>query len=530
MAKVFVSDPLSEEVLNELRSELEVHVETGLTEEQLVAKIDGFDALLVRSGTQVTKAVIEAAKSLQVIGRAGVGVDNIDVPAATARGIMVINSPQGNTISAAEHTLALILGAARRIPAAHRSMRDGAWDRKSFTGNELYNKTLGVVGFGRIGREVATRAASFRMKVLAFDPFVSDDSIRTGGAEPMELDPLLAASDFVTLHVPKVKETAGLFHHQRLMIMKPGAYLVNCARGGIVDEDALCQVLESGHLGGAAFDVYEVEPLPSDSPLRSAKNLVMTPHLAASTEEAQLRVAVDVAEQVKEVLAGRSPRSAVNLSYVPPQLLRELRPYVVLCERMGTFLYSLLGGKVGRIEVTFKGRLSDHDLSLLTKAAVKGVLACGSPETVNFVNAQLVAEERGVEVRETKSPISAIYSNVVEVNLVTDRGEMSTTGAIFEDDQPRAVAIDGLRLSVILSGHKLVTWQNDEPGVVGRVGSLLGEQDINIAEMQVGRATPRTRAIMVMSIDDAPNRQTQERIAQLAGIERARFVTLDGLG
>jgi D-3-phosphoglycerate dehydrogenase len=526
MAKVFVSDSISKKALAQLEGHLDVHVETGLSEAELCQKIADFDALMVRSATTVTRAIIEAGKNLQVIGRAGVGVDNIDVAAATARGIMVINSPQGNTISAAEHTLALLLGAARKVPAAQRSMEEGKWDRNSFTGHELYNKTLGIVGFGRIGREVASRAASFKMKVLAYDPFVKDEAISATGAEPRDLDQLLTESDFVTLHVPKVKETAGLFSKERLLKMKAGSYLVNCARGGIVDEKALVEVLKSGHLAGAAFDVFEKEPLPADSPLRAAKNLVTTPHLAASTEEAQLRVAIDVAEQIRDVLAGGSARSAVNLSYVPPQMLNELRPFVALCEKMGCFLYSLLGGKVRSIEILYRGKLSGLDVDLLTKAAVKGVLACGSPETVNFVNAPLVAQERGVEIRESKSVSSTTYSSLVELKLETDKGQLTGTGAMFEDDQPRLVALDGMGLSVILSGHKLVTWQTDEPGVVGRVGSLLGEEDINIAEMQVGRASPRTRAVMVMSIDDAPSETALGKVAQLSGIERARFVTL----
>jgi len=525
MGKVFVSDAITEDALTELKQHLDVHVETGLSEDELCEKIAGFDALIVRSATKVTKRVLDAADKLQVIGRAGVGVDNIDVKEATTRGIMVINSPQGNTISAAEHTFALILSAARKIPQAQSTMNEGRWDRKKFTGNELYNKKIGIVGFGRIGREVATRAASFKMKVLAYDPFVSDEAIRSTGAEPMELDALLAEADFVTLHVPKVKETANLFSKERLLKMKEGAFLVNCARGGIVDEEALVEILRD-HLGGAAFDVFETEPLPEDSPLRGVPNLVTTPHLAASTEEAQFRVAVDVAEQIKDVLEGKSPRSAVNLSYVPPKVLRELKPYVTLCERMGCMLYSLQGGKVKSVEAIYRGKLSEFDLGLLTKAAVKGVLACGSPETVNFVNAQLVAEERGVEVRETKSASSNIYSSVVDLKLTTDLGTMTATGAIFEDDQPRVVALDSLRLSVILSGHKLITWQTDEPGVVGRVGSLLGEENINIAEMQVGRAAPRTNAIMVMSIDDVPSEVAQSKVEKLTGIEKARFVTL----
>lgn len=526
MSKVFVSDSISDHALATLQEHFEVHVETGLSEAELCLKIDGFDALMVRSATKVTKAIIEAASNLQVIGRAGVGVDNINVEAATARGILVINSPQGNTISAAEHTFALLLSLARKIPQAQASMRAGRWDRSRFTGHELYNKTLGIVGFGRIGREVASRAASFKMKVLAYDPFVKDEAIAASGVEPRELDALLADADFVTLHVPKVKETLGLFSRERLQKLKTGACLVNCARGGIVDEEALYELVESQHLGGVALDVYEVEPLPADSSLRRSAGIITTPHLAASTEEAQLRVAIDVAEQIRDVLSGGSARSAVNLSYVPPQVLRELRPYVGLTERMGNFLYSLQGGKVQGIEILYRGHLATLDVDLLTKAGIKGVLACASPETVNFVNAALMAAERGVEVRESKSLLSSTYASVVEVRLQTDRGMLTGVGAVFEDEQPRLVALDGLGLSVVLSGHKLVTWQNDEPGVVGKVGSLLGEEDINIAEMQVGRATPRTKAIMVMSIDDAPSGEALQRVGALSGIERACFVTL----
>lgn len=525
MGKIFIADTITEEALTELNEHFEVHIETGLSEAELCAKIKGYDALMVRSATTVTKQVIEAGDQLKVIGRAGVGVDNIDVDAATARGIMVINSPQGNTISAAEHTMALILATARKVPQAHKVVSEGGWDRSRFTGNELYNKTLGIVGFGRIGREVATRAESFKMRVLVYDPFVSDEAVRQTGAEPMELDELLAHADVVSIHIPKVKETLHLFDAKRLARMKKGAFLINCARGGIVDEEALLEALKD-NLGGAAFDVFESEPLPADSPLRGVANLVTTPHLAASTEEAQKRVAVDVAEQIRDVLDGRSPRSAVNLSYVSPQILRELKPYVLLCERMGGLLYSLIGGKVESIRAVYRGKLTNFELGLLTRAAIKGVLAHGTPETVNFVNAQVIAEERGIEVHETKSASSSIYSSVVDLTLETDRGTMTATGAIFEDDQPRVVAIDGLRLSVILSGHKLVTWQNDEPGVVGRVAGLLGREGINIAEMQVGRAMPRTKAIMVMSIDDAPSKAAQEKVASLSGIEKARFLTI----
>ncbi|MGE0492878.1 MAG: phosphoglycerate dehydrogenase [Vulcanimicrobiota bacterium] len=526
MARILVSDSLAEEALEALRKSAEVDVKTGLSPQELVSIIGDYDALLIRSATQVTAEVIEAGKNLQVIGRAGVGVDNVDVKAATARGILVINSPEGNTISAAEHTMALLLAAARRLPWAHASMERGEWDRKTFTGHELYNKTLGVVGFGRIGREVASRAASFKMKVLAHDPFVSDEMIASTGATSAEIDQLVAQADFITVHVPKVPETENLFNAERLAKMKKGAFLINCARGGIVDEAALVEVVNSGQLGGAALDVFESEPPAKDSPVRSTDRLVTTPHLAASTEEAQLRVATDVAEQVVEVLAGGPPRSAVNISYVPPKVLAFLKPYLNLAEKMGVFLACTAGGKLRRVQVVYRGRLADSQVSFLTTAALKGILAAGSPETVNFVNAKLVAQERGVDVTESKGGALSAYSSVIEMTVETDRAKRCCVGAVFEDDQPRVVSIDGLRLSVILEGHKLITWQNDQPGVIGRVGTVLGREDINVAEMQVGRAEARTRAVMVMSVDEKPTAAVLEEVRRLEGIEDAKLVTL----
>ncbi len=526
MARVLVSDPLAEEALESLRKSVEVVVKTGLSPEELKATIGEFEALIVRSQTQVTAEVIEAGKKLQVIGRAGVGVDNIDVKAATQRGITVINSPQGNTISAAEHTLALLLSVARRLPWAHASMERGEWNRKAFTGNELYNKTLGVVGFGRIGREVASRAASFKMKVLAHDPFVSDELIKSTGAISCELDDLLAEADFVTIHVPKVAETENLFDQHRLAKMKKGAFLVNCARGGIVDEAALAEAVTTKALTGAALDVFETEPPAADTPIRGVERLVTTPHLAASTEEAQLRVATDVAEQIVDVLQGEPARSAVNVSYIPPKTLSFLTPFLGLTEKMGRFLACITEGKIRRIRVTYRGQLADSEVSFLTKGAIKGVLAHGTPEIVNFVNAKLVAEERGVEVVESRGGTSSTYANLVEMTLETDKITRSCLGTMFEDDQPRVVSLDGYRLSVVLGGHKLISWQEDQPGVIGQVGTILGREDINVAEMQVGRAGPRTNAIMVMSVDEKPSVGILDEVKALPGIENAKLVTL----
>lgn len=525
MAKILVSDPLPQDIVDFLSKEAEVEVCTGLSPSDLAAKLADFDALIVRSQSKVTREVIAGAKNLRVIGRAGVGVDNIDVNAATERGIMVINSPEGNTISAAEHTFGLLLAAARWVPQAQASMRRGEWDRKTFTGSELYHKTLGVVGFGRIGREVAERAAAFRMKLLAFDPFISEDFARERGVELVSLDDLLRRSDFVTLHMPKTAETDNLLNTERLALMKPTAILVNCARGGIVNEQALYEALKSNKLAMAALDVFAQEPL-GPSPLLELPNFVSTPHLAASTHEAQERVAVDVAEQILEVLAGGAPRSAVNIPYVPPEAMSFLKPYLTLCERMGKFAQSLAKGPISQVSVVYSGEVAESDTRYLTKALLRGLLAAGSPDGVNFVNAGVVARSRGIAVSEANVNECETYSSHVQVELRTERGTGKLGGTVFGSDEPRVVELDEYPLSIVLSGTKLITWQTDRPGVVGRVGTLLGECDINIAEMQLGRSGPRTQAVMVMSIDEMPDEAAIQQIRELDGIEDVRLVRL----
>lgn len=525
MARILVSDPLPQDIVESLRKEAEVEVATGLSPVDLKSKVAGFDALIVRSQSKVTADVISGASDLRVIGRAGVGVDNIDVDASTSRGIMVINSPEGNTISAAEHTFGMLLAAARWIPQAHASMHRGEWDRKTFTGFELYNKTLGIVGFGRIGREVAERALAFRMKILAYDPFINEEFAHERGAELAGLEDLLRRSDFVTLHMPKTAETENMLNAARLAMMKPTAILVNCARGGIVDETALYEALKSKKLAAAALDVYAQEPL-GPSPLLELPNVVTTPHLAASTHEAQERVAVDVAEQILEVLRGGAPRSAVNIPYVPPEDMSFLKPYLTLAERMGKFASSLVHGAVTAVEVEYSGEVVECDTRFLTKALLRGLLAAGSPETVNFVNAAVVARNRGIQIHESSQRESETYSSHIDVTVRSGKHERRLGGTIFGAHEPRIVEMDGYALSVVLSGTKLIMWQTDRPGVVGAVGSLLGQHDINIAEMQLGRSGPRTKAVMVMSIDEMPSESVIGLVRQLDGIEDVRLVQM----
>lgn len=524
-ARILVSDPLPQDIIDSLRKEAHVEVATGLSPADLKAKLAGFDALIVRSQSKVTADVIAGATGLRVIGRAGVGVDNIDVDAATSRGIMVINSPEGNTISAAEHTFGMLLAASRWIAQAHASMRRGEWDRKSFTGFELYNKTLGIVGFGRIGREVAERALAFRMKILAYDPFITEEFAKERGAEIATLDDLLRRSDFVTLHMPKTAETEGLINAERLALMKKTAILVNCARGGVVDETALYEALKNKQLGGAGLDVYAQEPL-GPSPLLELPNLVSTPHLAASTHEAQERVAVDVAEQILEVLRGGAPRSAVNIPYVPPEAMSFLKPYLNLAERMGKFACSLMDGAVTAVAVKYTGEVVECDTRFLTKALLKGLLSAGSPEGVNYVNATVVARTQGIHVSESTSGESETYASHIEVSVRSANRERRLGGTIFGAQEARIVEMDGYALSVGLSGTKLIMWQTDRPGVVGSVGSLLGNHDINIAEMQLGRSGPRTKAVMIMSIDEMPDEAVLGEVRKIDGITDVRLVQM----
>lgn len=523
--RLLVSDPLPEEIVGNLRAAAEVTVKTGMNPSQLAQEVPGFDALVVRSQSKVTKEVIEAGSSLKIIGRAGVGVDNIDVEAATAKGIVVVNSPDGNTISAAEHTMAMLLATARHIPQARASMQQGQWDRKSFTGVELFDKTLGVVGFGRIGREVASRCAAFQMRVLAYDPFVSAEFIADKGAVPASLDEIYAQADFITLHLPKTPETSNLIGEAALAKMKKSAILVNCARGGIVDEAALFEALKSGQLAAAGLDVFENEPL-GPSPLLSLPNVVTTPHLAASTVEAQERVAIDVAAQVLDVLRGGAPRAAVNIPYVPPEEMGLLRPFLHLVERMGCFVAALCEEAVEKVHVRYFGEISQCNVNYLTKAVLKGLLSVVLPDTVNFVNAVVKAQERGITVQESRCADCHTYSSLVEIVVEGRNHKHQVSGTLFSDRDGRVIDMDGFPVTIELSGPKLITWQTDCPGVVGKVGTILGQHDINIAEMQLGRKQARTKAVMVMSVDEIPSSTVMAAVANLAGIEKTRLVQL----
>lgn len=552
MTKVLVADPIAKEGIDRLRREVEVDVATGLSAPQLIERIGVYEGLIVRSETRVTADVIAAGKSLKVIGRAGVGVDNIDVEAATERGILVVNSPGGNTIAAAEHTIAMLLALSRNIAQANASLRSGRWERAGFIGVEVLNKTIGIIGLGRIGSEVARRAQGLMMKVVAYDPFLSADVAAKQGIEMLSLDELLARADYVTLHVPLTADTHHLIGARELALMKPGARLINVARGGIVDEGALCEALARGHLAGAALDVFETEPLSPDSPLLSLPNVVVTPHLGASTREAQVNVAIEVAEEMLLALRGEPVRNAVNLPSVAAEVLRQMTPHLVLVEKMGRLLGYLVDGAVAQLEVCYCGEVAAMNTALLTLAALKGLLTPQLSEQVNLVNAQAIAKRRGIKVYEERTNWAEGFASLITLRIAAHRLESPVTtargvrsgmltdaasakssrsiavsGTLF-GAEPRIVSIDGYRVDFEPFGYMLIDSHIDKPGMIGKIGTILGNRNINIAGMQVGRISRAGDAITVLSIDDPVPPDVLEQIRQVDGIRELKFVDLGG--
>jgi D-3-phosphoglycerate dehydrogenase len=524
MPKVLVSDPIAKEGIDLLQKHFEVDVKTGLEKEELIKIIGDYDALAVRSETKVTADVLEAAKNLKIIGRAGVGVDNIDVPVATQKGILVVNSPAGNTMAAAELTMALMLSLSRNIPQGHNSLRSGEWKRSKFVGNELYGKILGVYGLGKIGSAVAKRAQAFEMEVIGHDPFVSEDYAAKIGIELVPMEELLKRSDYITLHVPATKDTKGSIGAKQIAMMKPGVRLINVARGGIVDESALAKAVEEGKVAGIAFDVYEQEPPPADNPLLKLDKAITTPHLGASTEEAQVNVAVDVAEQMIDVLNGRPARSAVNMPALSAELLSAVGPYMTLGERMGAMATQLIDGAIKAVEISYCGELSALETGPVSRSVLKGMLQPILTESLNLVNAPVIAESRGIRITESKSQAPEDYTCLLIVKVKTDKGDKTIEGTIFGKKDVRVVKIDGYQVDITPEGFLLVTTHEDKPGVIGRVGTLLGSNKINIAGMHVGRIGKN--ALMLLNVDDAISETVRKQIEELDGIETARVVQL----
>jgi len=526
MSKVLVSDPIDQAGIDILSQVAQVDVKTGLPADELVRIIPEYDALMIRSETRVTQQVIEAAKQLKIIGRAGVGVDNVDVPAATRQGIVVVNSPEGNTIAAAEQTIALMLALSRHIPDANVSVKNRKWERKNFIGAEVYKKTLGIVGLGKIGSHVAAVAKAMGMKLLAFDPFISTERAEQIGCRLVELDLLLREADYITLHMPKTPETTHLINAEALAKMKPTARIINCARGGIIDEAALAEALQQGKIAGAALDVFEKEPL-GESPLCDiGKQIILTPHLGASTAEAQVNVAIDVAEQIRDVLLGLPARSAVNIPGLYPDVLEKLKPYLRLAETLGNLVGQLAGGRVESLNVTLQGELATNDSKPLVVAALKGLLYQALRERVNYVNASIEAKERGIRVIETRDSSVHDYAGSLHLEAKGSLGDHSVTGVLLGDGEIRITDVNEFPVNVPPSHHMLFTLHRDMPGIIGKIGSQLGSFNVNIASMQVGRKIVRGDAVMVLSLDDPLPEGVLAEILKVAGIRDAYTVTL----
>ncbi|SKB11647.1 D-3-phosphoglycerate dehydrogenase [Planktothrix sp. PCC 11201] len=527
MSKVLVSDSIDQVGIDILSQVAQVDVKIGLPPEELVRIIPEYDALMIRSGTRVTQEIIEAADNLKIIGRAGVGVDNVDIPAATRKGIVVVNSPEGNTIAAAEHALAMMLSMSRYIPDANQSVKSGKWDRKSFVGVEVYKKTLGIVGLGKIGSHFAAAAKAMGMKLLAYDPFISQERADQIGCRLVDLDLLVQESDYITLHIPKTKETYHLFNAEVFAKMKPTARLINCARGGVIDEAALADALRTGQIAGAALDVFENEPLEADSPLRElGSKIVLTPHLGASTEEAQVNVAIDVAEQIRDVLLGLPARSAVNIPGLYPDVLEKLKPYLQLAETLGNMVGQLAGGRIDFLDVRLQGELAGTKSQAVVVASLKGLLSQALRERVNYVNASIEAKERGIRVIETRDASLMDYTGSLHLEAKGSLGTHSVTGALLGDHEIRITSVDDFPINVPPTRYMLFTLHRDVPGIIGKIGSLLGSFNVNIASMQVGRKIVRGEAVMVLSLDDPLPEGILAEIIKVAGIRDAYTVTL----
>ncbi len=524
--KVLVSDSISPKGVDILKKAgLVVDVKTGMKPEELKACIGEYDGLVIRSATKVTAEIIEAAERLKVIGRAGSGLDNVDKAAATKKGIVVMNTPGGNTVTTAEHSIAMLFAVARLIPQATASMKAGKWEKKKFMGVELFNKTLGIVGLGNIGSQVAKRAQGLEMHVIAYDPFLSEERAKTLGVRKVSLGELFSQSDFITIHTPMTAETKGVINAKTIATMKNGVRIINCARGGIVNEQDLYEALKSGKVAGAALDVFEKEP-PENNPLLTLENVVCTPHLGASTEEAQENVALAVAEQIADYLVCGVIRHAVNFPSIPTDQVPRLQPYITLAEKLGGFASQIFEGGATEITLEYRGSAAEINTAPVTIAAIKGFLSPILLETVNFVNAPVIAKERGIEVKETKSADAGDYQGMIALRIRAGSKESYVAGTLFSKKDPRVILIDSFKVEIVPDGELLLIYNNDRPGVIGGIGTLLGDKGINIARMHFGRETAGGMAISVVSVDTAPSDEILEQIKALPNVLSFKHIKL----
>lgn len=526
--KILIADQISQRGIDELArgGELEVSVQTKLPSEKLIAIAPEFAALIVRSETKVTAEVLNAATKLRVVGRAGVGVDNVDVETATRRGILVLNAPGGNTVSTAEHAFSLLLSVARKIPQADASLRRKKWSRKEFEGVELYNKTLGIVGMGRIGSELSRRAIAFGMSVVAYDPYLSAARARSLQVEVVEdLEDLLLVADFISLHTPLTNETRHLLNAEHIAKTKHGVRIINCARGGLIDETALAAALQNGHVAAAALDVFETEPLPENSSLREVPNLVLTPHLGASTAEAQESVGIEIAQSIRAALLEGTIRNAVNMPSLDAKTLAIIGPHMRFGEKLGRFLSQVAPRRVGELKINYSGKVNELDTGPITRAVLKGFLQSAGGADLNEVNVPQFAESLGLKVTETRLSVAGDYSDLLELSADAEGKTVSVGGAFF-GATPRIVSVNSRPVEARPHGVILVLENTDRPGIVGRIGTLLGEHNVNIATMSLSRNQAGGTALTVLNLDNAPNEALLEEIRASGDIQSAQVIQL----
>ena len=500
--KVLVSDKLSETAVQIFRDrgiDVDFDPSIGKDKDKLLAVIDQYDGLAIRSATKATEKIINAATNLKVIGRAGIGVDNIDRAAASKKGVIVMNTPFGNMITTAEHAIAMMFAVARQIPEASTSTHAGKWEKSNFMGVELTGKTLGVIGAGNIGGIVCERALGLKMKVVAYDPFLSEERAEKLGVQKVDLDDLLARADFITLHVPKTEQTSNILNAEAIAKMKPGVRVINCARGGLVDEAALAEALKSGHVAGAAFDVFEVEPA-TDSPLFNLPNVVCTPHLGAATTEAQENVAVQVAEQMSDYLLTGAVTNALNMPSVTAEEAKIMGPWLALAGHLGAFIGQMTSEPIKAINILYDGTVSSMNLAALNCGVVAGIMKAGNPD-VNMVSAPVIAEERGIKISTTNQNKSGVFDAYIKVTVVTETRERSVAGTVFSDGKPRFIQIKGINVDAEIGRHMLYTTNDDVPGIIGVLGSTMGKNNVNIANFTLGRASEGGQAIALLYVD-----------------------------
>ncbi|MDD2420981.1 MAG: phosphoglycerate dehydrogenase [Heliobacteriaceae bacterium] len=525
--RVLVCDPISERGIDLLQAsgDVVVDIRLKLPEEEIIKLVPDYEAIIVRSETRVTKRIIEAGVRLKVIGRAGVGVDNIDVGAATLQGIVVVNAPEGNTIAAAELAMGHMLALARRLPAANASLKSGLWERKKFIGTELKNKILGILGLGKIGTEVAKRAGAFGMRVYAYDPYVSEERAKGLGVEMKDLETLLREADFITVHLPKTKDSYHMIGAAQFALMKDGVSIINCARGGLIDEDALVAALEGGKVAGVALDVFETEPVTA-SPLFNFDQVQVTPHLGASTKEAQVNVAVDVSQEVLRALRGELVQTAVNIPAVKPELMGVFTPFLDLVERMGRYFGQVIDSPIHKVTITYSGDLAQYNLNPLTTTFLKGLLRPTLHDSVNYVNASIVAKSRGIKVMESKTADFEDYANLICVTVETAKGTKKMAGTILRKNRPRIVRIDDFDVDMPPIGHLIVMPHTDRPRIIGPTGTIIGDYNVNISDMHLARTTIGGPAMVILNIDGMVPDAALKRLGEIEGVHDVKYVNL----